>query len=51
LAADFGTGFRDAEHPDFRASRVCPETYPLRNRRGRDAPVLGKAEISRAGLS
>jgi len=27
--ADFGTGFRGAEHPDFKASRVCPETYRL----------------------
>jgi hypothetical protein len=23
---DFGTGFWDAEGPDFRASRACPET-------------------------
>ena len=26
---DFGTDFWDAEGPDFRASSVCPETYPL----------------------
>ena len=35
ICLDFGADFRDAESPDLRAFRSCPETYPLRDTSGK----------------
>jgi hypothetical protein len=37
FGVDFGTGFRDAEDLDFRASRVCPKTYPFPDAGGKSS--------------
>lgn len=41
---DFVIDLWDAEDPDFRASRVCPETYRLRDT-GITVPVRGRLII------